>query len=159
MKSTDEIDSEIKKVQLQRERLALERELANERLKKRILAGPKAAGSLIAAFLFGLKASVLGWWKPIVGITLIASTTAGVYAWLEYRREQVAREEERIASERYHQKLNAHIEKKCGRFCRFGGDGGDFISIDGGPCKQTPEYSHVCCERQEELYFRMTPTQ
>ena len=95
---------------------------------------------------------VLGQWKPIVGIALVASTATGVNAWLEYR----AREEQRIASERYNRELNAHVEKMCGKFCRFG-DGEDYISRDGGPCERNfPGRTHGWCRIEAESSFRLS---
>lgn len=154
MKNTDDIDREIKKIQLQREQLSLKRELAKENLKQSLLELPIAGGKLIGRVLFNLKVLVVGQWKPIVGIALVASTATGINAWLEYR----AREEQRIASERFNRELNAHVEKKCGKFCSTGGEMGDFISFDGGPCIQAL-LPHGWCKMEAESNFRISRLQ
>lgn len=151
MKNTEDIDREIKKIQLQREQLLLKRELAKENFKQSLLELPTAGGKLIGRVLFNLKVLVLGHWKTIVGIALVASTATGVNSWLEYR----AREEQRIASERYNRELNAHVEKSCGKLCSFG-DGGDYVSFDGGPCKQLSKRSHGWCRMEAESAFSLS---
>jgi hypothetical protein len=148
MNNTEDIDREIKKIQLQREQLSLKRELANENLKRWVLERPKVAGWLIARVLLGLKVLVLDWWRTIIGIALVASIAVGVNAWLEFRAD----EEERIASERYYRELDAHIEKTCGKFCSFG-DAGDFTSFNGGPCEQHPGQSYFFCKMQAKSSF------
>jgi hypothetical protein len=154
MNNTEDIDREIKKIQLQREQLSLKRELANERLKQSILEKPKVAGQFFGRVLINLMGLALSKWRLIVGIALVASSAAGVNAWLEYR----AREEARIASERYYRELDAYVEKTCGRFCSFG-DTGDYISFDGGACKQTPGRTHGWCKMEAESSFRSTRVQ
>jgi hypothetical protein len=151
MKNTEDIDREIKKIQLQREQLSLKRELANERLKQSILEKPKVAGQFISRVLINLMDLTLSKWRLIVGIALVATSAAGVNAWLEYR----ALEEERIASELYYKELNAHVEKTCGKFCSFG-DEGDYVSFEGGPCKQIPGRSHGWCRMEADSAFRLS---
>lgn len=154
MNNTEDIDREIKKIQLQREQLSLKRELANERLKQSILEKPKVAGLFFGRIFTNLIGLTLSKWRLIVGIVLVASSAAGVNAWLEYR----ALEEARIASELYYKELNAHVEKTCGKFCSFG-DVGDYVSFDGGPCTQTPGRSYHFCKLQTESSFRSTRVQ
>jgi hypothetical protein len=154
MKNTEDIEREIRKIQLQREQLSLKRELANEKLKQWILDRPTAAGQLIIGGLLRLKALVLCQWKPIVGILLVVSAAASVNAWLEHS----AREDDRIASELYYKELNSHVEKTCGKFCSFG-DTGDYISFNNGPCENTPGRTHSWCRLEAESNFRLARVQ
>jgi hypothetical protein len=145
----DDIEREIKAVQLRREQLALERELASARFKQKILAGPGSVVGTLAAILRGARTVILAWWKPSLLIALIASAGIGGFAWLEHSQQQAANERERIAREQYHKQLSARIEQKCGRLCTQS-EGGDIISSGGGACFQRPGFSHVWCRLQVE---------
>lgn len=145
----DDIDKELKSVQLRRERLALERDLANARLKRMILAGPESLIGTLAAILRWAQTVVMAWWKPSVLVALITSAGIGGYSWLEHSQQQADSERDRIAREQYHKQLSARIEEKCGRLCTQS-DGGDIISSGGGPCVRHAGFSHVWCRLQVE---------
>lgn len=145
----NDIDREIKEVQLKREQLALEREIANERLKQRILSGPETLARTLSESFGRVKNSIFLWWKQILVVALIASVGLGGFAWLEHRQHLAAAERDRISTEQYFKRKAARIEAECGRFC-FRSELGDYVSSNGGECALRPGFSHAFCELQAE---------
>lgn len=85
----DEIDIEIKKIQLQRERLALKRELARSQWAENTIG---SAGCGLAYGRGAVRSGVarivgfaVRWWKPVACLTVLAAIAVGAYQWKEVR--------------------------------------------------------------------------
>lgn len=101
----DEIEREIKKVQLQRERLALERELARKSALEWTGKGVHALTGAAAGTAKGLRTLFRAFarqWKLMLLLAIVSATAVAGVAWQE-RKQQ-----ERLAAEQY-----AFVKKKC----------------------------------------------
>ena len=101
----DEIERELKQVQLQRERIALEHELARKNALQWTVKGVHvvtgaAAGT--AKGIFTLFRAFARQWKLVVLFAIVSTTAVAGVVWHE-RKQQ-----ERLAAEQ-----NAFIQKKC----------------------------------------------
>lgn len=113
----DDIDRELKKIQLQREKLALERELARQRTKERILGGAvetaaKGADSIGRGFT-GATGLIARLWKPFLLLCMLIALGAGGVA-LVIEREKAA---ERAEAARRSAAQQAYVLNVCGRPC------------------------------------------
>ncbi len=113
----DELDREIKAVQLQRERLALDRELARERLRKRMSAGPVAVLGALAVILEGARRIFVNWWKAVVLIALLASVVLGTMEWWAHVERERKEGREQLRQDAEH----AYVVERCGQPCSSDG--------------------------------------
>ena len=105
----DDIDRELKEIQLQRERLALEREIA-------LKGAASAVGSVtknVAEASKNVRGFLALWWKKILLIAILIATAGGALnRMLEYDRQQ-----KRVAMEAKYARLdaasNAFAEQQC----------------------------------------------
>lgn len=145
----NDIDREIKEIQLKREKLALERDMDNERLRRKLLSGPERLVKKLSAVFSWVKGFILLRWKHIFVVALIASVGMGGFWLLDNHKQQAEAERRRIADEEYFKQKAARIEKQCGRFC-FRSELGDYVSSNGGECTLEPGFSHAFCELQAD---------
>lgn len=115
----DEIERELKQVQLQRERLALERELARisalEWFGKGVHAATRVATGIARRILVVLRFFARQWKLILLSIIVIASAM-GAMAWQE-RLQQERYEAEKAA---YEAEQAAFVSKRCGRESELG---------------------------------------
>lgn len=101
----DEIERELREVQLQRERLALERELARKRLLTCVRKGP-AALAKVTGEVAGRISSVLRFfgrrWRLVIFLVIVVSSVIGVIE-----------RQERVRQERYKTELALFVKNKC----------------------------------------------
>lgn len=101
----NDIEKELKEIQLQRARLALERDISRKATKDRI---NKAASSIFATASYltkrviGLVLRAARYWKPVSLAALLCAGGVAGYSWWE-RAEQ----------ERYKAARDAFSEEKC----------------------------------------------
>ena len=113
----DQLDRDLKQVQLRREQLALERELARERMKERVFDGAVGTASMGAEFVRRLFAGILRfitrWWKLGFLVVALAATASAGIAW------KLNSEEERKVAEqqRYYAAEAAFVLRECGPEC------------------------------------------
>jgi hypothetical protein len=124
----DELDRELKRVQLQREQLALEselarkhmkerRELARERMKERVFDGAVgtaavAVGSVLG-LLEGIGRFIERWWLLAFVVAVLAAAALGGMEWKRLVEEDRIKE----ASERRYAAEVAFVKKQCGLGC------------------------------------------
>jgi hypothetical protein len=150
MENKEDLDTELKKIQLQREQLSLKHELEKEQFRQWILDLPKFALRVLVKGLLYLKTLLLRMWRPIAGLVLVLFIAAGINTWQENREL----EEAQIASNRFYENMNAHVEKTCGKLCSYA-DGGAYISTNGGTCEKAPVLSHLRCKKEAETNYRL----
>lgn len=133
----NELDKELKKIQLRREQLALERdelafakERTRRRLKEELLAGPVGVVStsirITIGLVTGIRLFIKRWFKLLMlCITFVASILGGM-AWkkhLEYE-SQIAEQQRRYSAE------EAFVLKVCGSECVGNGSVRDTFACD-----------------------------
>jgi hypothetical protein len=102
----DEIEKELKQVQLQRERLALERELARKNALGWIGKCVHAMTSVVSGIakqIIGTLRAFARQWKLILLISTVIATLIGAYFWREQQQQ-----------EQYMAELTAFLRKECG---------------------------------------------
>ncbi|MGK2953484.1 MAG: hypothetical protein ACSLEZ_14025 [Thiobacillus sp.] len=134
----DDLDRELKQVQLRREQLALERELARKRMKERVFDGAIGTASIGAGSVLRLGRGIFGfikrWWKWAL---LVAALSAAILGGIEWNKKV---EEDRKAAEeqrRYAAEAN-FVLKECGEQCVGNG---------------TPQDYFACAHQNLERYF------
>lgn len=111
----NDIDKELKEIQLQREKLALERDISRKATKDRI---NKAANSLFAAACY-LKKPVTGvflrsarYWKPVSLAALLCTGGLAGYNWWEgVKQEQYAAARDAFAEEKCKSLASSYCQK------------------------------------------------
>ncbi len=121
----DELDREIKAVQLRREQLALARELARERLEKRLLAGPTSVLRTLAALVRGVGRLIVAWWKPALFAGLMVGSGLVYVEW----KAHIEHQREMAEDQRRQKALHDFVTKECGQPCRE-----DYTSQDWAAC-------------------------
>ena len=149
MENKEDLDTELKKIQLRREQLSLKRELENEKLKQWILDRPTVAFSFFTNSLLDLKVLALRFWKLLASIALVVFIAASVNAW----QEKLELEEAQAARNREFSEMMSHVEKTCGKVCSYGQDGSRYISMDGGPCIRAT-IDQIFCEQDAESNYK-----
>jgi len=123
-----DVDRELKEIQLQRERLALEREMA---MRGAMRGAASAVGSIatgIAAPFKALGGLVTRWWKGILLVAALVPVVGGLSEWkIEYDRQQ-----EKVASQ-------AKLARWEAASITYAGE-------------QCPEHKFQCTEAQTEKY-------
>ena len=99
----DDLDRELKLVQLQRERLALEREIASQRKGRAVKNATKSVVQSMTAFFEALGNFFTRWWKGIFAVVLAAVFALGCIgvgvAWIEHKHRQAEADWGAAASE------------------------------------------------------------
>lgn len=94
----DQLDKELKQVQLQREQLALERELRRIRVKERVFDGAVGAASAgvgsVLRLLAGIHRFLARWWKMAFLVATLAAVALGGMEW-----KRKAEEERKVVEE------------------------------------------------------------
>lgn len=126
----DQLDRDLKQVQLRREQLALERELAHKRMKERVFDGAVGTASKGAESVLRLLAGILRfitrWWKLAFLVVALAAAAIGGMEW-----KRNAEEERKVAEEqRYYAAEAAFVLKECGQECIGNGTARDLFACD-----------------------------
>ena len=150
MENKEDLDTELKKIQLRREQLSLKRELENEKLKQWILDRPTVAFRFFNNSLLDLKVLALRFWKLLASIALVVFIAASVNAW----QEKLELEEAQAARNREYSEMMSYVEKTCGKVCSYGQDGSTYISMDGGPCIRSTT-SQIFCEHNAKSTYEL----
>ena len=107
----DDLDRELKLVQLQRERLALEREIASQRKGRAVKNATKSVVQSMTAFFEALGNFFTRWWKGIFAVVLATVFALGCIgvgvAWIEHKHRQAEADWGAAASEYATQKCGA----------------------------------------------------
>ena len=113
----DQLDRELKEIQLRRERLALERELARNRMKERVLDGALGTAAMgagaVLRLLAGIRRFITRWWKVAFLVAALGAAVLGGIEWkgaMEKER-RVAEQQRRYAAK------EAFVLKECGERC------------------------------------------
>ena len=134
----DQLDRELKEVQLRREQLALERELARKRLKERVLGGAVGTASMgagaVLRLVAGIRRFITQWWKQAFLVAALAAAGLGGMEWKRKAEEgrKVAEQQRRYAAEA------AFVLRECGRECVGNG---------------TVQDNFACASQDLERYF------
>lgn len=116
----DEIDRELKLVQLQRERLALEREMNTLRIEKTARKAIYAVLHSIADFLRAFGRFIKIWRKEILALVIAAAFTVGcvgaAISWKEYKLRQATTSQEKLlqATQKWEAHRSEYANQKCG---------------------------------------------
>lgn len=116
----DDLDRELKLIQIQRERLALERELASQGADKSVKKAIKSIWHVISALPKVLGKFLTRWWKVTLTVFFLvfcafAAATFGFYAtstWKEYQRRQAEEKNER--QEKWWTRAEEYAVTQCG---------------------------------------------
>lgn len=146
----DELDREIKTIQLQRERIALQKELERQRLKERFIALPDSIFRKLTARARSMARFMYARWRSIVALVLVSVACLAVVIWREEVKYTERQEREAALRDESARQRAAAVEAKCGRLCGKT-DIGDMTIDDRGVCTQRIGFSHVWCRRQVEL--------
>ena len=110
----DEIDRELKQIQLQRERLALKRDLARSEWKANTIGiagqGLLRAMAAVRAVAEGIGATFKRWWKLAALVTVLGAMVVGGLVW----KEGTERAKLVAAEEKYRAELYEFMALKCG---------------------------------------------
>ena len=134
----DQLERELKQVQLRREQLALERELKRKRMMEGFADGVASTTSMSigsALRLFrGIFRFARRWWVLAVCVAVMAGAAFGAMEWRRMAAEErrAAAEQQRYAAEA------AFVLKQCGRECVGNG---------------TPRDYFACASQNLEQYF------
>ena len=146
----EDIDREIKKIQLQRERLALDRELAPS---KASVVARVVTGSLIALFRL-LGRFFIRWGKTMLLLVLITAAVAGAIFWKEkndtMKREAITA----VRLTRWTLDRTVFLNKECpanNSSCRLT----KLDDLDG--CARTDLALLLCRDKASENYQRRVP--
>lgn len=87
----DDIERELKLIQLQRERLALERELAVRGVGNSAMHAAGAIAGGVTAPFRALGSAFGRWWKVMLGVLLLLGGIAASLGWKEYQDHEAHR--------------------------------------------------------------------
>ncbi len=105
----DDIERELKLIQIQRERLALERELAIRGAGNSALHAASVAAAGVAAPFRAIGRALGRWWKALLGVLLVLGSVAGALGWKEYQD----REDFRALEQRWNVAKEAYSAEQC----------------------------------------------
>lgn len=124
----DDLDRELKQVQLRREQLALERELARKRMKERVFDGAVGTAAMGAGSLLRLGAGILEligrWWKWVFLVSALAAAVLGGIEW----NRQVEENRKAAAEQRRFTAEASFVLEACGQPCSGDGTARDFFA-------------------------------
>ena len=142
--NNDELDRELKLVQLQRERLALEREIAFQGVGGEAKKIGKAIGRAAATPFIVFWDFLTQWWKAIFTIFLIVGCIGATVAFVKHYQE----EKLRLAQERWDAKANADAEKECPSHA---------CSYSAFDCAQSESMRRICTYEAWSRYAEKVP--
>ncbi len=165
----DDVDRELKEIQLKRERLALEREMA--------LRGAVTAGGAVATGAIGLFMVVVRffkqWWKGLLALMVVTAAVVGAIEWKKDYDLNQSLAESRAEYERWHQGKAVFVAEQCPGFkCSatqkakadacFSKAGGDYLArrlCDINECTEASEQRSllVCKATAESNYAVQNP--
>jgi hypothetical protein len=105
----DDLDREIKLVQLQRERLALEREMAFRGIGGTVKNVVQLVGWAVVTPFKGLSRFFARWWRVLFSIAVAVGCLGAVTAWVTHSQQEA----QRLAEERWYSKFSAYADKEC----------------------------------------------
>lgn len=102
----DDLDRELKLIQIQRERLALERELASQGADKSLKKAIKSIWQVVSALPRALGKFFVRWWKVMFTVVFVIGCFYAAVTWKNYQEQQ--------AKDRRWAKAGEYATTQCG---------------------------------------------
>lgn len=152
----DEIEKELKLIQLQRERLALERELTLRGVGA--TAGAMASG--VAAPVKSIGRSFVRWWKALALLIALSTLAFGGIAWKQQRDTELSNAAQAEKRNAWNASRDAFIGQECpeSRYACSTANSTD-LSIAQLVCSRLDSDRAFCHLRASGEYARRTPFQ
>ena len=156
----DDIDRELKQIQLQRECLALERELKSRRWMENIFsAGPRGAlwvANIVQSVLVGIGGICWRWWKLGIFGAAVTIAVVGAVTWME----SVKQSKQDAAEAKYEAEVQKLVQSECGsNNCSIERDAGCWDTINQFPtCSRRVREAFASAEQTRGSGGKATPS-